>query len=90
MATFGSAFKSKVIYVYAIDDEQHKDCLKIGDATVDNCDSHLLDSNKEVLEAAANKRIREQTRTAGIHYQLLYVESAVEIIKFIEFLIVLA
>ena len=77
MATFGSAFKSKVIYVYAIDDEQHKDCLKIGDATVDNCDSHLLDSNKEVLEAAANKRIREQTRTAGIHYQLLHVESAV-------------
>lgn len=77
MATFGSAFKSKVIYVYAIADEQHKDCLKIGDATVENCDSCQLDSDKEALELAANKRIREQTRTAGIHYQLLHVESAV-------------
>ena len=77
MATFGSAFKSKVIYVYAIDDEQHKDCLKIGDATVENSDTHLVGTDKETLEAAAHKRIREQTRTAGIHYQLLYVESAI-------------
>lgn len=81
MATFGSAFKSKVIYVYAIDDPQHQGCVKIGDATVENCDSHLLDSNKEVMKDAANKRIREQTRTAGISYQLLYVESAVSVIS---------
>ncbi len=81
MATFGSAFKSKVIYVYAIDDPQHQGCVKIGDATIENCDRHLLDSDKEVLEAAAHKRIREQTRTAGVSYQLLYVELAVGVIS---------
>lgn len=81
MATFGSAFKSKVIYVYAIDDPRHQGCVKIGDATIENCDSHLLDSDKEVLEAAAHKRIRGQTRTAGVSYQLLYVELAVGVIS---------
>ena len=33
MATYASALKSKLIYVFAINDERHKNCLKIGETT---------------------------------------------------------
>ena len=35
MATFESSLKSKLIYVFAINDERHCDCLKIGETTID-------------------------------------------------------
>lgn len=31
MATFETSLKSRLIYVFAIPDEWHKDCLKVGE-----------------------------------------------------------
>ena len=38
MATFESSLKSKLIYVFAINDDRHNDCLKIGETTIDEDD----------------------------------------------------
>jgi len=35
MATFESSLKPRLIYIFAINDEWHKDCLKIGETTLD-------------------------------------------------------
>ena len=77
MATFGSSLKSKLIYVFAINDERHNDCLKIGETTIDEDDGSNLFSNTDVLQKAAHKRIRQYTKTAGITYQLLYTEISI-------------
>ena len=77
MATFESSLKSKLIYVFAINDEQHKDCLKIGETTIDEDDGTDLFNNAESLQEAAHKRIRQYTKTAGIAYQLLYTEISI-------------
>ena len=77
MATFESSLKSKLIYVFAINDEQHKDCLKIGETTIDEDDGKDLFNNAESLKEAAHKRIRQYTKTAGIAYQLLYTEISI-------------
>ena len=77
MATFESSLKSKLIYVFAINDERHKDCLKIGETTIDEDDGSDLFNNAESLQEAAHKRIRQYTKTAGIAYQLLYTEISI-------------
>ena len=77
MATFVSSLKSKIIYVFAIDDERHRDCLKIGETTLDENDGSDLFANTEVLEKAARKRIDQYTKTAGIAYQLLHTEISI-------------
>ena len=77
MATFSSSLKSKLIYVFAISDDRHKDCLKIGDTTLDEDDGSNLFNNTSVLEKAAHKRIRQYTKTAGIAYQLLHTEISI-------------
>ena len=77
MATFESSLKSKLIYVFAINDERHKDCLKIGETTIDEDDGSNLFSNTQALQEAAHKRIRQYTKTAGIAYQLLYTEISI-------------
>ena len=77
MATFESSLKSKLIYVFAINDERHKDCLKIGETTIDEDDGSDLFNNAESLQKAAHKRIRQYTKTAGIAYQLLYTEISI-------------
>ena len=77
MATFESSLKSKLIYVFAIDDERHRDCLKIGETTIDEDDGSDLFNNAESLQQAAHKRIRQYTKTAGIAYQLLYTEISI-------------
>ena len=77
MATFESSLKSKLIYVFAINDERHKDCLKIGETTIDEDDGSDLFNNAESLQEAAHKRIRQYTKTAGIAYQLLYTEVSI-------------
>ena len=77
MATFESSLKSKLIYVFAIDDERHKDCLKVGETTIDEDDGSNLFNNTEALQASAHKRIRQYTKTAGIAYQLLYTEISI-------------
>ena len=50
MATFESSLKSKLIYVFAINDERHKDCLKIGETTIDEDDGSDLFNNAESLK----------------------------------------
>ena len=77
MATFESSLKSKLIYVFAINDERHRDCLKIGETTLEENDGSNLFNNTEALQTAAHKRIRQYTRTAGIAYQLLHTEIAI-------------
>jgi len=77
MATFTSSLKSKLIYVFAINDERHKDCLKIGETTIDEDDGSDLINNSEALQEAAHKRIRQYTKTAGIAYQLLHTEISI-------------
>ena len=77
MATFESSLKSKLIYVFAINDERHLDCLKIGETTIDEDDGSDLFNNAESLKEAAHKRIRQYTKTAGIAYQLLYTEISI-------------
>ena len=77
MATFESSLKSKLIYVFAINDERHSDCLKIGETTIDEDDGSNLFNNTEALQEAAHKRIRQYTKTAGIAYQLLYTEISI-------------
>ena len=77
MATFESSLKSKLIYVFAINDERHSECLKIGETTLDEDDGSNLFNNTEALKNAAHKRIRQYTKTAGIAYQLLYTEISI-------------
>ena len=77
MATFESSLKSKLIYVFAINDERHCDCLKIGETTIDEDDGSDLVNNSAALKEAANKRIRQYTKTAGIAYQLLHTEISI-------------
>ena len=77
MATFESSLKSKLIYVFAINDERHKDCLKIGETTLDEDNGEEISANCELLQKAAHKRIRQYTKTAGIAYQLLHTEDTI-------------
>lgn len=77
MATFSSSLKSRFVYVFAINDEWHKDCLKIGESTLDDDEGNFPEPNSPVLQKAAHHRIDEYTKTAGIAYQLLYTEMTV-------------
>ena len=77
MATFTSSLKSKLIYVFAIDDERHRNCLKIGETTLGEDDGGDLSPNSGLLNKAAHKRILQYTKTAGIAYQLLYTEDTI-------------
>lgn len=69
-----SSLKSKLIYVFRINDENHKGCLKIGEATCEEGDVLELRPNSKQLNQAAKKRINQYTQTAGIAYELLYTE----------------
>jgi hypothetical protein len=71
--------KTKLIYIYRIHDRAHQGCLKIGEATYDGDDYFQQQPGSSKLNAAARKRIDEQTRTAGITYDLLHTESTVHI-----------
>lgn len=72
--------KPKLIYVFRINDSAHKDCLKIGEATMDvdpdEVDITAIAPGNKVLNKAARNRIDQYTSTAGIAYELLYTESA--------------
>lgn len=75
---FESTFGYKLIYVFRINDNDHKGIVKIGDATIhyaNNVDE--LKDNCDILNQSARKRIDQYTRTAGIHYELLYTTIAV-------------
>ena len=75
MATFESSLKPRLIYVFAIADNQHEGSLKIGETTLaDNIDSASTTPNSEGLNKVAKERIDQYTKTAGISYELLYTE----------------
>lgn len=76
MAKYQSPFKDKLIYVFRINDKQHKGCLKIGEATILD-DVIGAQPNSSVLNKAAKERINSYTQTAGINYDLLYTEATV-------------
>ena len=79
MATFESSLKSRLIYIFAISDEWHKDCLKIGETTLEDDNGDFLAPNDPILQAAARKRIDQYTKTAGIAYQLMHTELTIYI-----------
>ena len=74
MAIFKQAFEPKLIYVYRINDSAHKDILKVGEASCDDPNYFSLEPNSKPLNDAAKARIRQQTQTAGIIFDLLYTE----------------
>lgn len=79
MATFESSLKSRLIYIFAIGDDWHKDCLKIGETILEEDNGDLLAPNDPLLQEAARKRIDQYTKTAGIAYQLLHTELTIYI-----------
>lgn len=74
---FTSSLKLKLIYVFRINDDAHRGCVKIGEATSDNENIWGLEPNSKALNKAAKNRIDQYTQTAGITYELLYTELAV-------------
>ncbi len=74
---FTSSLKLKLIYVFRINDTEHRGCLKIGEATCEDENVFGLSPNSKVLNEAARKRINQYTQTAGIAYDLLYTELTV-------------
>lgn len=67
-----------LIYIYTIHDEAHAGLLKIGKASLSSMLSEKqLPPNCDVLNAAARRRIDQQTRTALVEYELLHTELAV-------------
>ncbi|WP_373830380.1 DEAD/DEAH box helicase family protein, partial [Bacteroides heparinolyticus] len=74
MATFDSSLKPRLIYVFAIADEQHAGSLKIGETTLGDVGAASTEPNSPVLNNAARARIDQYTRTAGISYELLHTE----------------
>lgn len=71
-----SNLKAKLIYVFRIADEAHRDCVKIGEATFDD-GNITLPPNSTALNKAARARIDQYTKTAGIAYELLHTEVAI-------------
>lgn len=78
MAVINATYKYNVVYVYKIDDDDHRGALKIGKTEIDTdaVSSQSLTPNCPALLKAATKRIKEQTQTSGVSYDLLYVIKA--------------
>lgn len=76
MAINESPFKLKLVYVFRINDEAHRGCLKVGDTFLseDAADPMKLLPNSKPLNKAARERIDTYTATAGVAYELLYTE----------------
>lgn len=65
-------FSYGVIYIYSIPDEKHKGRLKIGSATI-----NLSNPTQEEINAVARDRIKQQTKTADVTYNLEHAELAI-------------
>ena len=77
---FPSTLRSKLIYIFRINDDAHKDCLKIGETTIKDSaveDITKLEPNSKILNESAKARINQYTQTAGISYNLLHTEIAI-------------
>lgn len=70
--------KYSVIYIYRINDEEHKGSLKIGMTSIDCSWEEIekMEPESEELVKASKKRIDECTKTAGVSYEFLYCEAA--------------
>ena len=77
MTFFETTFAYKLIYIFRINDDAHKNLLKIGEATcfTEEQPAKLL-PNCNRLNVAAKNRINEYTQPAGIKYELLHTELA--------------
>ncbi|MCI7545458.1 MAG: Eco57I restriction-modification methylase domain-containing protein [Treponema porcinum] len=74
---FKNTFSYKLIYIFAIPDDAHAGCLKIGDTTVStNLQPDRLPPNCHELNQAAQERIKKYTNTAAVTVQLLHTELA--------------
>lgn len=71
----------KLIYVFSIPDEAHKNLVKVGEATIHTLLTlDDLTPNCQALRDAADKgRIKDYTFTAGIKIDLLWAELAIRI-----------
>ena len=75
---FESAFSYKVIYIFRINDNEHRGKLKIGDTTLHTSrDYSEIMPNDQLLIEASKERINTYTAPAGITYELLHSEIAV-------------
>ena len=76
MATFKQSFVANLIYVYRINDKRHEGVLKVGKASCNEAGLQYfsLTPNSKVLNDAAKSRIRQETQTAGVDFELLYTE----------------
>lgn len=73
---FNQAFEQKLIYVYRINDSAHEGTLKVGEASCNAGMAYFaFEPNCKELNAAAKERIRHQTQTAGVTFELLYTEA---------------
>lgn len=73
---FNQAFEQKLIYVYRINDTAHEGILKIGEASCNAGMAYFaFEPNCKELNTAAKERIRHQTQTAGVTFELLYTEA---------------
>lgn len=73
---FNQAFEQKLIYVYRINDTAHEGILKIGEASCNAGMAYFaFEPNCKELNAAAKDRIRHQTQTSGVTFELLYTEA---------------
>ncbi len=79
---YRSPYTYKLIYIFRINNEEHKGALKIGQATIyySGKPEDLIPTSK-LLNEAARSRINQYTNTAGIKYELLYTELAYYIDK---------
>ena len=73
---FNQAFEQKLIYVYRINDSAHEGILKVGEASCNAGMAYFaFEPNCKELNTAAKERIRHQTQTAGVSFELLYTEA---------------
>lgn len=78
MAIISATYKYNVVYVYSIDDDRHRGALKIGKTEIDTDPKtgSELTPNCAALRKAADKRIKEQTQTSAVAYNLVYAIKA--------------
>lgn len=82
MQAFQNSFEYRLIYIFRINDNAHKNILKIGETSIATELNHTeLNPNCNVLKNAAKKRIDEYTKTAGISYELLHTELAIKTVS---------
>ena len=87
MVEYFQAPVSRLIYVYRINDAAHKGAVKIGEATYKEGKlwPHQLTHDCKELRKAAHERIKGQTLTAGIAYELVWATPAFSLDKGIKF-----